>query len=201
MKTVVINSSSDMSYDCLFKGWTILHEESSDSPYIPWHEVTCVLLVGASSDVDPNLYAEVAGEACGQSDRLQDLEAWRFIDRADVEGIPVMGICKGAQQLCVYHGGKLTQHVPYVGTHHIVDTDQRMYLVEADHHQVMLPTMEMTVEMVNNDTGYAEIVWQEVPISCTYKPWVGIQYHPEWCEPKSMGRAEFMYWRAKLCAM
>lgn len=197
MKTVVINSSTDMSYDCLFKGWTILHEDSSDSPYIPWHEVSCVLLVGASSDVDPNLYGEVAGEDCGTSDRLQDLEAFRYIERAFIDNVPVLGICKGAQQLCVYHDGALKQHVPYVGTHHVVDTDGRMYLVEADHHQVMVPNDEYTIESVNEQTKYPEVVWS----ADVFGVWMGMQYHPEWCEPESMGRAEFMYWRDKLCEM
>lgn len=196
MKTVVINSGTDKSYDCLFEGWTILHEDSSDSPYIPWREVSCVLLVGASSDVDPNLYGEVPGEDCGATDRLQDLEAFRYIERAEMEGVPILGICKGAQQLCVYHDGALKQHVPYVGTHDVVDTDGILYSVEADHHQVMVPHEEYTIESVNAATSYPEVVWCEDELFGT---WMGMQYHPEWCDHESIGRAEFTYWRDKLC--
>jgi gamma-glutamyl-gamma-aminobutyrate hydrolase PuuD len=197
MRTVVINSSTDGSYDCLFDGWRILHEDSADSPYIPWDEVDCVLLVGDSSDVDPNLYGEVPMEQCGTIDRLQDLEAYRFMDRAFLEaGCTVLGICKGAQQLCVRNDGTLDQHVDRVGTHRIKTSLGCTELVEADHHQVMRPDPYYTIEAVNSDEGYPELVWSDDPV---FGVWAAFQWHPEWCDPASSGFQMFITWRDRLC--
>jgi gamma-glutamyl-gamma-aminobutyrate hydrolase PuuD len=199
MNTVVINSSSDTSYDCLFEGWRILHESSADSPYIPWDEVTMVLLVGDSTDVDPNLYGEVPSTECGSINRHQDLEAFRFIERAFYENeVAVIGICKGAQQLCVYHDGKLIQHVPYVGEHLVTDVDGRSERVMADHHQVMVPDPEYTIEAVNTETGYPEIVYSDDHV---FGRWAAIQFHPEWCDSPSHGVNLFNYWRSRLCGI
>ncbi len=196
MKTVVINSASDTSYDCLFEGWRVIHEESSDSPYIPWVDVSCVLLVGAVSDVDPNTYGEVPVQECGAPDRLQDLEAFRYIDKAEMNGVPVLGVCKGAQQLCVYHDGQLKQHVPRVGAHTVTDSVGDQYEVQADHHQVMVPHEEYTIDAINAETGYPELVWCDDEL---FGAWAAFQYHPEWSEPSSKARVLFDNVRDYLC--
>lgn len=182
-KTVVVNSSTDRSYDRLFPGWSVLHEDSSDSPYIPWDDVDMVLLVGHLSDVDPNLYGEAPHPSVIYVDKLQDLEAMRFIGKAEDRFIPVIGICKGAQQLCVYHGGKLVQDVPLVSDH-LVRVDGEFLEVPADHHQVMIPPKEAEILGENVEESYPEVVRYE-------EAHLGIQFHPEWAKKDSPVRVWF----------
>lgn len=196
MPTVVINSDRDTSYDCLFGDeWLVLHEGSSDSLYIPWDDVNLILLVGDSTDVDPSLYGETKSDECGSTDKLQDLEAFRFLDRAVEKNLPIVGICKGAQQMCVYHYGRLVQHVPRVGAHNteVVDNLNPVFddatpaffeWVPADHHQVMVPSAHGVTLYVNEEEGHPDVVvfpYQQL----------AVQWHPEWATEESGARVLF----------
>lgn len=188
MKRVLINSEDD-SYDTLFRGWDIIRSPTSLSPSIPWEDIDLLLLVGDVSDVDPAFYQE-GNKGSRNINRLQDYEAFSFITKSRRFTIPIVGICKGAQQLCISHRGRLIQDVPRVGDHRVSlcndDSEPpRGYYVPADHHQVMVPPESAVIHAVNETKGYPEVVTYPNTLD------LSIQYHPEWAPEGSKARSSF----------
>jgi putative glutamine amidotransferase len=78
------------------------------------------LVITGGRDVDPASYGQQRHSATdepAQADR--DRDAWEFalIDGAIRRGMPVLGICRGAQAMNVALGGTLHQHLPDVLGH------------------------------------------------------------------------------------
>jgi len=70
------------------------------------------LLLTGGGDVDPASYGEAAApQTAGVNAARDSLEA-ELIGRFLAARKPVFGICRGYQELNVYFGGKLIQHVP-----------------------------------------------------------------------------------------
>lgn len=68
------------------------------------------LILSGGGDIDPARYGQVdRGSSDIQPDR-DELEAAAW-DRAQVRGLPVLGICRGFQAINVLSGGSLLQHV------------------------------------------------------------------------------------------
>lgn len=68
------------------------------------------LVLPGGSDVDPVLYGH--SKMSGTSSSLSsDLGVVKLISNAILRGMPIIGICKGLQQLHVYAGGTLFQHI------------------------------------------------------------------------------------------
>jgi putative glutamine amidotransferase len=78
------------------------------------------LILTGGKDVDPARYGQRPHPTTDEPDRVRD--AWEFalLDEALRRGLPVLGICRGAQVLNVALGGTLIQHLPdLIGhTHH-----------------------------------------------------------------------------------
>lgn len=76
------------------------------------------LVITGGNDVDPAAYGEPAHPDTDEPIPARD--AWEFaLLRAAVRrGLPVLGICRGAQVLNVAYGGTLHQHLPDVLGHH-----------------------------------------------------------------------------------
>jgi putative glutamine amidotransferase len=70
------------------------------------------LILTGGKDVDPARYGQAPHPSTDEPDRVRD--AWEFtlVDRALRRGLPVLGICRGAQVLNVALGGTLVQHLP-----------------------------------------------------------------------------------------
>jgi len=72
-----------------------------------------LLVLPGGADVNPNSYGQVPGFFTGSTDVFKqyflDVNLAQYIDA----GIPIFGICLGMQQLNVYFGGILAQHVPF----------------------------------------------------------------------------------------
>jgi putative glutamine amidotransferase len=75
------------------------------------------LVITGGKDVDPARYGERPHPATDEPGGVRD--AWEFtlLDRALHRGLPVLGICRGAQVLNVALGGTLHQHLPDVIGH------------------------------------------------------------------------------------
>lgn len=90
-------------------------------------------------DVSPIFYGHISHEQtfCNpERDRIERLAHLEAFDLAK----PTVGICRGAQFLCVMAGGWLVQHQLNPGyTHDIFTEDQRMITVTSLHHQAMYP--------------------------------------------------------------
>ncbi|MGH3563524.1 MAG: gamma-glutamyl-gamma-aminobutyrate hydrolase family protein, partial [Mycobacterium sp.] len=72
------------------------------------------LVVTGGKDVDPAAYGQVRHPATDEP--ACDRDAWEFalLAAALGRGLPVLGICRGAQVLNVALGGTLHQHLPDV---------------------------------------------------------------------------------------
>lgn len=102
--------------------------------------VSAVLYWGGT-DVSPSLYGERPNSfnQAGHNPSARDLIEWTLMNECKRFGIPMIGVCRGAQLLCVFAGGKLAQDVSgHLSSHYITDGSERYYAA-ADHHQMMLP--------------------------------------------------------------
>lgn len=70
-----------------------------------------VLVIGGG-DVDPACYGSAGHPAVNGVDRERDEFEIRLINAAARRGVPVFGICRGAQVVNVALGGTLIEHVP-----------------------------------------------------------------------------------------
>lgn len=117
----------------------------ADSP----KEADLVVFAG-SADVNPKLYGEgdkkhtMVG-TCNIDEDEAGIKMFRYCRR---HGIPMMGVCKGAQLLHVCMGGKLYQHVDeHFGDHPMLDLRDRVIIekVSSNHHQAVIPQTGMRV--------------------------------------------------------
>jgi putative glutamine amidotransferase len=87
-------------------------------PSIDLHEVVRrldgLLLTGSPSNVEPHLYEGGDSETPDLHDPKRDATTLPLIRTAIAEGVPVLAICRGIQELNVALGGNLTQRVQTV---------------------------------------------------------------------------------------
>lgn len=159
-------------------------------------------IIWGGVDVNPKLYGEEKHFMTQDSNDARDTLEMTIINKAIREGRPVIGVCRGAQLLCVANGGKLHQHTkPHKQNHGLVCSDgSRFEHVSAGHHQIMIPNPDVnhivlawnpsyvTIFSKNMteryETNTPEIVWFP-ETHC-----LAIQPHPEW-ETKD---SEFVKW-------
>lgn len=70
------------------------------------------LVLSGGADVDPARYGAEPHEKTGAPRRDRDEFEAALIEAAVETGIPVLGICRGAQMINVEFGGSLIQHLP-----------------------------------------------------------------------------------------
>lgn len=91
-------------------------------------------------------------------------------------GIPIIGICRGAQLLCALAGGKLVQHVTGHGQDHMIDTiDGKRFPMSSLHHQMMRP----------ENTEHVLIGWTK-GISKCYLVHPGEEYEGRFLRPQGV---------------
>lgn len=157
-----------------------------------------VLLLWGGADISPSYYKQSPSVYTTANfwPSKRDWQESRMIDHAIDVGMPIIGICRGAQFLCAKSGGKLVQHLSgHEGNHHITTKENRTLLANSTHHQMMLPDESGEVlawATTRQSKGYwdgdgemeppekeVEVVW--------WDKWkaLGIQGHPEYMSPKS----------------
>ena len=70
------------------------------------------LLVPGGPDVHPGAYGALPAAALGPTEPELDAFELALVRAADRRGLPVLGICRGAQVLNIARGGNLHQHLP-----------------------------------------------------------------------------------------
>lgn len=71
------------------------------------------LILSGGHDVDPRFYGEEPKQKIGATWPERDHFDMRLLKLAEDNGIPVLGICRGAQIINVAHGGTLYQDLSY----------------------------------------------------------------------------------------
>lgn len=101
-----------------------------------------ILVVWGGADISPSLYNKPVSKLTHADDRpsKRDQIEWALMQRAKELSIPIIGVCRGAQMLCVLAGGTLIQHVNnHGGKHLVVTVDGEEFVTNSIHHQMMYP--------------------------------------------------------------
>lgn len=142
-------------------------------------------------DVDPQLYGETQHPTTHvyQQRDTDDIDAYLICIE---KGIPMFGVCRGAQFLSVMNGGKLFQHVDnHTGDHPMWDTVAAVSIakVSSVHHQMCIENDRMTVL---GTSGRSTVHWKNAEENVTgnfpcveaffYRDTccLGVQGHPEY---------------------
>lgn len=112
-------------------------------------EADLVVFTGGA-DISPAIYGEPThGTTYPQAPR-DDEDRENFI-RATSMGIPILGICRGAQLICALTGGSLWQNISnHQGDHGITNKETGEVLItNSVHHQAMRPSSEAIIHWVS----------------------------------------------------
>jgi len=77
------------------------------------------LLIPGGGDIHPSFYGERPGGHLKGVYREKDFLDLTLVRKARSKGIPVLGICRGAQVINVAFGGTLYQHLKHRGVDHV----------------------------------------------------------------------------------
>lgn len=100
------------------------------------------LVVWGGADIWPGFYKKNLSPMGngGHTPSRRDVVEWAMMARAKNLGIPIIGICRGAQMLCALAGGYLMQHITgHGGNHEVVTNDGHSFQTNSLHHQMMVP--------------------------------------------------------------
>ena len=159
--------------------------------------IALVLFTGGE-DVSPELYGHEPSRRTYSSPNRDKFEVAVF-KKALAAGLPMAGVCRGAQFLCVMAGGTMIQHVDNHGrTHNVRLLDGRVIEMSSTHHQMCSPPPDALVvgwsdqrlSGVYIGSGDEALSPPEKEVEVVYYPnirAIGMQYHPEIMEPGSPG--------------
>jgi gamma-glutamyl-gamma-aminobutyrate hydrolase PuuD len=154
------------------------------------------LLLTGGGDVAGWYFGQEDGpEACGVD---PDRDAWELalLAAAGATGVPVLGICRGAQLLNVAAGGTLIPHLPAVTAvaHRVTERDREaVHTVEIEPASLLAQVLGIRAPIGVNSLhhqavgrvapGFRPVAWSpdgmiEAIESCE-RPQLGVQWHPE----------------------
>lgn len=101
------------------------------------------LVIWGGGDISPSLYGHDVSPHTGATadPSRRDLIEWELANKAVSMGMPVIGVCRGAQIMCALSGGHLIQDVTgHTNSHnmHVLGGD-RVMVSSSLHHQMMFP--------------------------------------------------------------
>lgn len=155
-----------------------------------------VLILWGGEDISPALYGQSVMRArAGYVPSARDVIEKRLFERAVDMGLPIIGICRGAQLACALSGGTLYQHIE--GGHHTdhsVETkDGHTYFTSSCHHQA-LNVNGASHELLAWDKNRKTVAYtdkDQYPVTVPEVVFfdktkcLAIQGHPEWMSPTS----------------
>lgn len=158
------------------------------------------LVLWGGEDIHPSFYKEPAhprNECQTKTPSYRDMVEWELMREAYSRSIPIIGVCRGAQFLCVFSGGSLIQDCRgHYSGHGITTYDGLSMHAPANHHQMMNPRentydllawaeKQMAIDMQDGwsrpATGH--LIEQKIdPEVLWFRDTKGlaIQPHPEW---------------------
>lgn len=170
------------------------------------NEYDTVMFTGGA-DVTPKFYGEDRIHPKTRYNTFRDNLEMDMFTYCKRRGMNFIGICRGAQLLCVANGDTLIQHTTghTNKTHKIVTNSGKIIETVGDHHQMMRPyNGELLAHAIDFSFTYEngkekqspffnkqrrivepEVVWYEVSKSLC------VQFHPEWAEENHESRTYF----------
>lgn len=150
----------------------------------------CLLLWGGE-DIWPGYYQQSPNMFCfTYKPSPSDLAEVQLLEKAIELGIPIIGICRGAQWLSIFSGGTLEQHIEgHCKSHNITLSDEGGVEIRCNssHHQMMIPPDSAKIlaysEGVLGYDQYNEPIKHSKVPEVVWFPSInglGIQPHPEW---------------------
>lgn len=139
-----------------------------------------VFILWGGRDINPGFYkAKPHPKNQAKTDASlseRDRFEWYLLHEAKTRGIPIIGVCRGAQMICAFAGGTLFQHVTGHNQSHIITTfDNHTMNAAADHHQMMDP----------RGTNHKVLAWAASNFSNSYeKETEGVSEDPPAAEPE-----------------
>lgn len=101
-----------------------------------------MLVIWGGADISPSMYNKPVSRRTHADVQLsrRDASELALAKKAIELGMPIMGVCRGAQMLCALAGGHLIQHVDnHGGTHKVVTKEGLSFTTNSIHHQMMYP--------------------------------------------------------------
>jgi gamma-glutamyl-gamma-aminobutyrate hydrolase PuuD len=162
------------------------------------------LVLWGGVDICPSIYNEVPGKWTQKPDKDRDYREITAVNEYINEGLPVVGVCRGAQLLCAINGGTLYQHTEPLRQNHSIETkDGNLFApVTAGHHQVMSPKGDFIlygwnpslIKVFRENGDYFHVQNSAEVVYWPKTKCLAIQPHPEWAKEND----PFVYWINKL---
>ena len=158
-------------------------------------DTNSILILHGGADISPSIYGHKVSERTNADEQLstRDLSEVLLAERAIELGIPIFGICRGAQLACALAGGSLIQHTTgHTGGNHLVATSSGDEYVSTTCHHQMMNTKDIEHELLawsSTPLSNCYIVEDERSITIPVEPEVvffpkikaiAVQGHPEW---------------------
>lgn len=159
------------------------------------HSEADMIVFTGGSDIAPAAYLEAPQKECGPPNMIRDLNCFGLYNYGILNGMPMIGICRGAQFLTVAQGGKLDQHIEGHATgqtHYITFTNGNTMSVTSTHHQAMRPARDVDV-LATGPGDVVEVTMTEI-FGATQ---LCVQGHPEYV----LKDHPFQIWFMELAAM
>ncbi len=151
MKRVnIVGGDYSIAQMYLRNGWTVVS---------PLEDADLIQFTGGE-DVHPSYYKEEKHPQT-YANPSRDAAEW-LVYKEHLGKTPMVGICRGAQLLNVFNGGKLWQHVTkhnHSGFHKAFDLTKSSPVtleVTSTHHQMMIPASDAVVLMTAEQMGSKE---------------------------------------------
>ena len=155
-----------------------------------------LLVLHGGEDISPSIYGQPVGYShAPEQPSKRDRAEMALINACKEQGIPILGICRGAQLLCAMDGGNLWQDVDaHGGTHPLIYKGEELTTNSA-HHQMMIPAEGNQILAVSpnrspfkyKDGEFDPIEDKNDEPELVYFPRmnaIGVQGHPEWLSHK-----------------
>ena len=153
------------------------------------------LLLTGGGDVAAWCFGQEASPEATGVDSARDAWEMALVAAADAMGMPILGICRGAQLLNVVAGGTLVQHLPHVTSqrHRRPERDcELVHSVALDPTSLLATITGMGPFGVNSlhhqavgliGAGFRPVAWSPdgvvEAIESVDRPQLGVQWHPE----------------------
>lgn len=185
--------NDDAHLDCFGDVQTVYHPAQLKTK-------DAILILHGGADISPSIYGHKVSKRTHASDQMspRDLSEVLLARRAIELGIPIFGICRGAQLACALAGGSLIQHADGHGggNHHVVTNTGDHYTTTTCHHQMMNPWQVNHELLAWSAPSLSKlyVVEHEEEIKMEKEPEVvffpeikalAIQGHPEWMSASS----------------